>query len=504
MECIGDRGTEIQEFYRGANVMVTGATGFMGKVLVEKLLRSCPHISNIYLLVRSKKGKNSESRLDEIFDDPLFGKLKDQMPKFRHKVVIVNGDCSLPGLGLETSDRRLLVEDISHVFHGAATVRFDENLRNALATNVVGTRSVLELAREMKKLKAVIHISTVYCNCHLKEIDEKFYNYPLTHQNLCSVVDSVNDKMLEAITPHLLDNWPNTYAFTKAIAEDSVRDQGAGLPIGVFRPAIVVGTRSEPVTGWIDNLYGPTGVFVGAGTGFIKTINVDGTKTANIVPVDMTVNALIVSAWEVANKPRAQTGDQIPVYNYVSSEQKPLTWDQFMDLSSRHGMQVPSMRSMWYYSLTLNKRRAVHLVYLLFLHFIPATIVDGTALLLGRRPKLLKIYKKINKFCDVISYFSTRDWKFTNKNVQELWQKLDEDDRKLFDFNIDELDWDKYFYTYVRGIRLYLLKDDLSTIPRAIARYTRLRWIHQGVKFAVLILILKLLWTIRSFLSLQK
>lgn len=36
----------------------------------------------------------------------------------------------------------------------------------------------------------------------------------------------------------LLDKWPNTYAFTKAIAEDSVRDQGAGLPIGVFRPAI--------------------------------------------------------------------------------------------------------------------------------------------------------------------------------------------------------------------------------------------------------------------------
>jgi hypothetical protein len=47
----------------------------------------------------------------------------------------------------------------------------------------------------------VIHISTVYCNCHLEDIDEKFYSYPLTHQNLCSVVDGVNDKMLEAITP---------------------------------------------------------------------------------------------------------------------------------------------------------------------------------------------------------------------------------------------------------------------------------------------------------------
>jgi fatty acyl-CoA reductase len=73
----------------------------------------------------------------------------------------------------------------------------------------------------------------------------------------------------------------------------------------------------------------------------------------------------------------------------------------------------------------------------------------------------------------VISYFSTRDWKVTNTNVQELWQKLDEDDRKLFDFNIDELDWDKYIYTYVRGIRLYLLKDDMSTLPAAIARYKR-------------------------------
>lgn len=64
----------------------------------------------------------------------------------------------MPGLGIETSDRSLLIEDVSHVFHGAATVRFDEKLRSAVATNVVGTRSVLELAREMKKLKVLITI----------------------------------------------------------------------------------------------------------------------------------------------------------------------------------------------------------------------------------------------------------------------------------------------------------------------------------------------------------
>jgi nucleoside-diphosphate-sugar epimerase len=71
MDCIGDRGTEVQEFYRGANVLITGGTGFMGKVLMEKLLRSCPHLSNIYVLIRNKKGKDAETRLEDIFNDPV-------------------------------------------------------------------------------------------------------------------------------------------------------------------------------------------------------------------------------------------------------------------------------------------------------------------------------------------------------------------------------------------------------------------------------------------------
>lgn len=75
------------------------------------------------------------------------------MSKFRHKVTAIPGDCSLPGMGLTPSDRSLLTEDVSFVFHGAATVRFDEKLRVAVGINVAGTQSVLELAHDMKKLK---------------------------------------------------------------------------------------------------------------------------------------------------------------------------------------------------------------------------------------------------------------------------------------------------------------------------------------------------------------
>lgn len=55
----------VQDFYKGRSVFITGATGFMGKVLVEKLLRSCPEIGRLYLLIRPSSGKDARFRLQE-------------------------------------------------------------------------------------------------------------------------------------------------------------------------------------------------------------------------------------------------------------------------------------------------------------------------------------------------------------------------------------------------------------------------------------------------------
>jgi len=60
--------SQIAEFYRDRSVFVTGGTGFLGKVLVEKLLRSCPDIKSIYLLIRPKKeNENVHDRLNQEF-----------------------------------------------------------------------------------------------------------------------------------------------------------------------------------------------------------------------------------------------------------------------------------------------------------------------------------------------------------------------------------------------------------------------------------------------------
>ena len=90
----------------------------------------------------------------------VFSKLKqhDKEEKFRHKIVPIEGDCSLPGLGISESDRRKLIENVQIIFHAAATVRFDEKLKLALAINVNGTKEIMLLSKAAKSLVVRIHI----------------------------------------------------------------------------------------------------------------------------------------------------------------------------------------------------------------------------------------------------------------------------------------------------------------------------------------------------------
>lgn len=120
----------------------------------------------------------------------------------------------------------------------AATVRFDEKLKVAMQINVQACKDVMQICSEMVALKSVVHVSTAYTQCPQRYIEEKFYPPPLDSGEMLVLTKCTSDKLLECITPVLLDKWPNTYTFTKAIAEDVVHQHGSGLPIGMFRPGI--------------------------------------------------------------------------------------------------------------------------------------------------------------------------------------------------------------------------------------------------------------------------
>ncbi|KAJ8939201.1 hypothetical protein NQ318_019442 [Aromia moschata] len=152
----------------------------------------------------------------------------------------------------------------------------------------------------LKRIIAVLHVSTAFSNCNRKTIDETFYDPPITGEKLLKLIDCLDDKKLDAITPTLLGDFPNTYAFTKCVAEDVIRTEGKNLPIALYRPSIVIATVKEPVAGWIDNVYGATGILLGVALGLLRTLHGNSKNRADMVPADYVVNSCLAAIWDVA------------------------------------------------------------------------------------------------------------------------------------------------------------------------------------------------------------
>lgn len=154
-------------------------------------------------------------------------------------------------LGIEPSVQQTLIKEVDIVFHSAATVRFDEHLSLAMQINVFGTQNLLELCRQMSHLEVFIHISTAYSNCNRLSIEEKIYDPPISKTQVQKMLNCLNGKMIDRILPAILAGFPNTYVFTKCLAESVIAEYASDLPVVIFRPAIVMSTEKEPIPGWI-------------------------------------------------------------------------------------------------------------------------------------------------------------------------------------------------------------------------------------------------------------
>ncbi|KAG5862956.1 hypothetical protein JTB14_001243 [Gonioctena quinquepunctata] len=110
-------------YFKGKNIFITGGSGFIGKVLIEKILRSCPGVGNIYVLLRDRKGKSIEERLAIIKNIVLFDPLRKSNPDSLKKLIPINGDVSNLRLEVPTQHHNLGINPVrgTHKHH---------NLRN--------------------------------------------------------------------------------------------------------------------------------------------------------------------------------------------------------------------------------------------------------------------------------------------------------------------------------------------------------------------------------------
>lgn len=206
-------------------------------------------------------------------------------------------------------------------------------------------------------LQSFLHVSSAFANCNRAHIDEVFYSAGISGENACLLAELLSPEVLDKISSKLIGNFPNTYTYTKALAEEIILMNGKELPLCVFRPGIgelrfrphkiydvvlhghwtacnckymhctalhtanylmvcwcwwwwcnyliiaVIPTYKDPVPGWIDNLYGPTSILIGAATGVLRVLYARMSQNASVVPVDYCANAILACSWHTAKNP---------------------------------------------------------------------------------------------------------------------------------------------------------------------------------------------------------
>ncbi|KAF8937982.1 cyclin-dependent kinase inhibitor far1 [Dissophora ornata] len=458
--------TKAKEFYNENTVIfLTGATGFVGKTILEKLLRSFPRITKVYLLVRISGTKTLQDRIDnDIFASKIFDTLKAQFSsaeefqeKICKKIVPVQGDITIDLLGLSDKDLAMVREDVTVVINSAASVSFDDPLNNAIEMNVKGPLRTFEVAKGSKKLTACVHISTCYVNAPMidSHIDEIVYPHPFGEPE--AIYEMLQKMSYEEIRNYersvVLKTYPNTYTFSKSLTEHLImkRYKFMGLPIVIVRPSIVAAAQLEPVPGWVEGVAAANKAVVSCALGQVQEwIGID-TKRTDIIPVDIVAKVILLSA-TTADRSLPQP----PIYHVGTSCLNPITWglfgiylSAFWNAVERPRRRVSDDIRFEMYPLADFKRR-----------FDLRFGEQIRTLAQHKDGKKLKI--RISKAMAVpmtFKTFSQNEWFFDVTNTLEL------DDAAPAELKSGlrrGMDWHRYMEDYNTGIQQFILKEKVD------------------------------------------
>ncbi|KAI1316670.1 cyclin-dependent kinase inhibitor far1 [Mortierella claussenii] len=328
-----------KEFYTTNSVIfLTGATGFVGKTILEKVLRSFPQITKVYLLVRISGTKTLQDRVEhDVFGSRIFDTLRAQFSseaefhdKIVSKILPVQGDITQENLGLSDNDLAMIREDVNVVINSAASVSFDDPLNNALEMNTKGPLRTFEVARGAKNLAAFVHISTCYVNAPMMDqhIDETIYPHPFGEAE--AIYEMLGKMSYEEIRNYersvVLKTYPNTYTFSKSLTEHLIKNRykDMGLPIVIVRPSIVTAAQQEPVPGWVEGVAAANKAVVSCALGQVQEWIGSEAKKTDLIPVDIVAKTILLSA-TTADRSLAHP----PIYHVGTSCLNPITWGLF-------------------------------------------------------------------------------------------------------------------------------------------------------------------------------
>ncbi|KYQ54966.1 Fatty acyl-CoA reductase 1 [Trachymyrmex zeteki] len=468
-----DPAKSIPAFYAGQSILLTGPTGFLGKVFIEKILRSCPDVREIFLLMRPKTGSNIKERLEKILNLPLFEKLRKERLSNFEKLIPISGNVSEKGLGLSATDKQMLVERVTIIIHAAASVRFNNSLKYAIFVNTRATRDICILAQSMKNLIALVYVSTAFAHVNEPFVDEKVYPPIADWQKIIETVETLDEHTLDIFSAKCLDYAPNTYIFSKNLAEKVIQDYSSSIPCAIVRPSIVMSTIQEPIPGWIDNVYGPIGLFIGGGKGILRVACLNKTVNEDAVPVDIVIKTIIIITWKVGLTTYDHSiSDSIPLVVNCTC-QKYITYQDCIKMLFSIANEVPMEGTVWTPHTILTDDLVLFYILTILLHILPAILIDLILKFGGRQPMLVQLQRRIYVANRAVSYFSFHEWKYSSVNRLTLMSLIPRDNLDMFSLDCSNIDIRTYCKNGAIGGKKFLLREDMSRLEAVKAHNKR-------------------------------